>query len=178
MAVGVLGHPRCLVSSLSLPNRSLSPPHKQSLAVVVGGAILVVAIIVPWQWGVLGCPRHLVVHLPRHCPPRPGCHCVLCCPVVLVLIVPFSSGLLSSFCCHSPAGPVVPVPLLPISTHKQLLTAAVGGAVIVVVIFSNSVLFHAICPASRGSQRRCHPRCFIALSLLLLTPSIPLLSVG
>ena len=94
-------------------------------------------------------------------------------PDVLVLIVPFPSGLLSFFCHRSPAGPVVPVPLLPISTHEQLLAVAVGGAVVVVVIFSNSVSFHAICPASRGSQRCCHPCRFIALSSLSLTPSIP-----
>ena len=105
MRWGVLGHHRhhLVSSSSSLPDRSLSPPHEQLLMAVVGGAIAVVAIVVPWRWGVLGCPHHLVVHPPHHHPPRPGpgCRHVLHCPVVLIFIAPFLSSLLLSFHHHT-----------------------------------------------------------------------------
>ena len=95
----------------------------------------------------------------------------LCCPIFIRFVV----VLLSSYPCCSLAGPVVPVPLLPISTCEQLLAAAVGDAVVmaIVMVFSCSLLFHASYPASRGWQWHCHPHHFIALSSSSLAPSIP-----
>ena len=71
----------------SQPNCFLSPPYEQLLTVVVGGAVAVVAVIVQWQWGILGHPHHLVL-LCCH-PSRPGAGCchVLCCPVVIIPLI-------------------------------------------------------------------------------------------
>lgn len=99
--------------------------------------------------------------------------------VVIMFFVVLSSlsliVILSSLYPHcSLAGPIIPVLLLPISTCEQLLTAAVGGAVVmaVVIVFSCHLSFPAIHPAHRDSQRCCHPyRC---VALLSLAPLIPL----
>jgi hypothetical protein len=58
--------------SLSLPNCSRSPPHKQLLVAVVGGVVAVVAIIILWQWGILGCCCHPCLVTPH---PHPMSSC-------------------------------------------------------------------------------------------------------
>ena len=95
------------------PSCSLFLPCEQLLTVGVGGAVIVVVVVV------------VVVHAPgsssivpswhrsgSFLPPLPPCLC--CCHPILILCCPF-----------------VPVPLLPVSPHKQLLTAVDGGAAVV-----------------------------------------------
>jgi len=126
----------------------------------------VVAIIVLWWWGVLGCPCCLFVH-PPHCHALSSLsHFHLVCSHPFIIVPSSFLQLAPSFLSHcSP---------FPSATCKQLLTAVVGGAVIMaVIIFSSSLLFHAVYPTHRVLQQHCHLCCFNPLSSLSLAPSIP-----
>ena len=78
------------------PSLIASHPHPTSSCLQQWLGVLLL-----WWWGILGHPCHLV--LLHHCSPHPGagCCCVFHCPVILVLIVLLSSGMLLSFHCHT-----------------------------------------------------------------------------